>query len=125
MDLSRPLTDRHEICKKFDVGSSLKTYFGKFLYPPLEIGGGTSNFVYLKNYSATEFECVLNVGFQSSFSQDINHISDHKVCRNIAAILTVLPPLALSLFSATLYHIEQHPQSSLVCMAYCRFFIFY
>ena len=32
--LSRPLIDRHEICNKFGVGSSLQTYFLKFfLYP--------------------------------------------------------------------------------------------
>jgi len=35
MDISRPLTDRHEICTQVGVvWSSLKTHFGKFLSPP-------------------------------------------------------------------------------------------
>jgi len=42
MNLSRPLTDRHEICTQVLCGvkPSLKAYFQKIFYPPLKTGAG-------------------------------------------------------------------------------------
>ena len=39
MDLSRPLTDRHEICTQDPHGSSLKNILSKKIYPPIKILG--------------------------------------------------------------------------------------
>ena len=43
MDLSRTLTDRHEICIKFGVGSRLKPTFEKCSPPPLKSISGEKN----------------------------------------------------------------------------------
>jgi len=39
MDLSRLLTDRHEVAHKFGVGSSMKTYMREFFLPTLKFVG--------------------------------------------------------------------------------------
>ena len=55
MALSRPLTDRHEICTQVWCGSSLKAYFRKIFYPtPKNYIRKNAYFVQKhKNFSAT------------------------------------------------------------------------
>ena len=69
MDLSRPLTDHHEICTKIWCGVKPEKLPAKFFTPPLKkFGGGTSNFAELpptqRQSEARNFETAQHIDKQ-------------------------------------------------------------
>ena len=78
MDLSRPLTENHEICTHVWCGSSLKTYFQKFFAPPLNnLAGKTSNFADRRQSEARNFETAQYIDEQKlQLSSTINALQN-------------------------------------------------